>query len=182
MEKKTKKQEESFINVCRGKKKKKRSDNNRPQGKSCGHWRGHTLPRVSLCREGRWGVFAPQHACRALHTLEAGKHEDRRWRGQFIRTWQGEADVPWTASVPRIHPPFCSAARWCPRAILEYFQCVAFEVQTFPFPFLLQRCGATEGKNWLFHYYYRMDYFVIQKKGFPVFLYLFIWWPEQQKI
>ena len=59
------------------KKKKKRSDNNRPQGKSCGHWRGHTLPRVSLCREGRWGVFAPQHTCRALHTLEAGKHEDR---------------------------------------------------------------------------------------------------------
>lgn len=133
---------------------------------------------------GKEGEGFLLHSTLAVHGMlwKQGSVRTGRWRGQLIRTRHGEADVLWTASVPRIHPPFCSAARWCPRAILECFQCVAFEVQTFPFPFLLQRCGATEGKNRPFHYYYRMDYFVIQKKGFPIFLYLFIWWPEQQKI
>ena len=91
-------------------------------------------------------VLTPQHTCLALHTLEAERHEDREVKRTANKATR-KADVLWTASAPRIHPPFCSAARLCPRAILEYFPCVASEVQTFPFPFLLLRCGATEEKN-----------------------------------
>lgn len=63
------------------KKKKKRSDNNRPQGKSCGHWRGHTLPRVSLCQRKVRGFCS---TARLPCTAHSGSRE--AWGQEVKRT------------------------------------------------------------------------------------------------
>lgn len=69
-----------------------------------------------------------------------------RLRKQFLKTARKETkrDLLWTVSVQCIHLPFYSDVYLCPQAILEYFQCVSFEDQTFPFPSLLLHCEATQ--------------------------------------